>query len=109
MRAKHGDADVRVWIRDLSRSDRARTDSNMEGEIRIVTDKGRIVGAHVLAPGAGELVHELSLAIHEGKKLSDLSGLVHLYPTLALGIGQLAGDAAIERAAKLGFLVRSRA
>jgi len=105
----HGPDDVHVWTHDLSHSDRARADSAEDGEIRVVTQKGRIVGAHVLTPNAGEVIHELALAIHEGKKLTDLGGLVHVYPTLSVGIGQLAGEASYERAGKLGFLVRSKA
>lgn len=108
-RAEHGDGSVKAYVHDLSHSDRARADSAQEGEIRIVTAKERIVGAHALAPGAGELIHELSLAIREGLKLRDLGGLVHVYPTLSVGIGQLAGEASYERAGRLGFLVRSRA
>jgi len=106
---RHGADDVHVWTHDLSHSDRARADSAADGEIRVVTHKGRMVGAHALTPNAGEVIHELALAISEGKKLSDLGGLVHVYPTLSVGIGQLAGEAAYERAGKLGFLVRSKA
>jgi len=106
-REQHGD-NVHVWRHDLSHSDRARTDGAPGGEIRIVTVKGRMVGAHVLAPNAGEVIHELALAIDEGKKLSDLGSLVHVYPTLSIGIGQLAGEASYERAGRLGFLVRSK-
>ena len=95
--------DVHVWTHDLSHSDRARADSAADGEIRVVTHKGRIVGAHALTPNAGEVIHELALAISEGKKLSDLGGLVHVYPTLSVGIGQLAGEAAYERAGQAGL------
>ena len=100
---------MRVWTHDLSHSDPARAEGEADGEIRIVTAKGRIVGAHALCANAGELIHELALAIRERKKLTELAGLVHIYPTLALGIGQLAGEAAYERAGRLGFLVRSKA
>jgi pyruvate/2-oxoglutarate dehydrogenase complex dihydrolipoamide dehydrogenase (E3) component len=108
-RERDGD-DVHVWRHDLEHSDRARTDSAPGGEIRIVTAKGgRIVGAHALMPNAGEVIHELALAIYEKKKLSDLGSLVHVYPTLSMGIGQLAGEASYARAGRLGFLVRSKA
>jgi pyruvate/2-oxoglutarate dehydrogenase complex dihydrolipoamide dehydrogenase (E3) component len=108
-REEQGD-DVQVWRHDLSHSDRARTDSAPGGEIRIVTAKGgRIVGAHALMPNAGEVIHELALAIFEKKKLSDLGSLVHVYPTLSMGIGRLAGEASYARAGRLGFLVRSKA
>ncbi len=108
-RERDGD-DVHVWRHDLEHSDRARTDSAPGGEVRIVTAKGgRIVGAHALMPNAGEVIHELALAIFEKKKLSDLGSLVHVYPTLAMGIGRLAGEASYARAGRLNFLVRSKA
>jgi pyruvate/2-oxoglutarate dehydrogenase complex dihydrolipoamide dehydrogenase (E3) component len=107
-RAEHGDDDVRVWIHELTHSDRARAEGDADGEIRIVTANGRIVGGHALCASAGELIHELALAIHDRRKLTELAGLVHVYPTLAIGIGQLAGEAAYERAGRLGFLVRSK-
>jgi len=108
-RAEHGDDAVRVWRQELTHSDRARADSASEGAIVIVTAKGRIVGAHVLSPGAGELIHELALAIHQGLKLTELADLVHVYPTLSIGIQQLAGEASFEGAQKFRWLVRSSA
>ncbi|MDP1846473.1 MAG: FAD-dependent oxidoreductase [Solirubrobacteraceae bacterium] len=108
-RAEHGDAAVRVWRQDLAHSDRARTDSAQDGELRIVTAKGRIVGAHVLAPAAGELIGELALAIDRKLKLADLASVVHVYPTIALAIQQLAAQASYEKAERVRWLVRSRA
>jgi len=108
-RAQHGDAAVRVWRQDLAHSDRARTESASDGELRIVTAKGRIVGAHVLAPSAGEVIGELALAIDRRLKLTDLANVVHVYPTIALAIQQLAAEASYEAARRFGWLVRSRA
>ncbi len=107
-RAEHGDGAVRVWSRDLSHSDRARADSAAGGEIRIVTAKGRIVGAHALAPNAGELIGELALAIDRKLKLTDLASLVHVYPTIAIAVQQIAGEAAYASAERYSWLVRSR-
>ena len=104
-----GDRAVRVWRRDLARSDRARTDSAADGELRIVAAKGRIVGAHVLAPHAGEVIGELALAIDRRMKLTDLATVVHVYPTIALTIQQIAGEASYASARRLSWLVRSRA
>lgn len=106
-REEHGDDDVQVWRQELTHSDRARADGATEGAIVIVTAKGRIVGAHALAPTAGELIHELALAIKQGLKLTDLAELVHVYPTLSIGIQQLAGEASFEGAQRLKWLVRS--
>ena len=102
---KHGD-DVEVYRLDLSHSDRARADNATEGAIVVVTAKGKVVGAHILAPSAGEMIHELALAINEGLKLAEVASLIHVYPTLSTGIGQLAGEAAFEGAKKLRWLVR---
>lgn len=102
---RHGD-DVEVYRLDLSHSDRARADGATEGAIVVVTAKGKVVGAHILAPAAGEMIHELALAINEGLKLSEVASLIHVYPTLSTGIGQLAGEAAFEGAKKLRWLVR---
>jgi pyruvate/2-oxoglutarate dehydrogenase complex dihydrolipoamide dehydrogenase (E3) component len=104
--ARFGD-DVDVWHLDLSHSDRARADSATEGSIIIVTAKRqKVVGAHILAPAAGEMIHELALAITEELKLSQVASLIHVYPTLSTSIGQLAGEAAFEGAKRLRWLVR---
>jgi pyruvate/2-oxoglutarate dehydrogenase complex dihydrolipoamide dehydrogenase (E3) component len=103
---KYGD-DIDVYRLDLSHSDRARADNATEGAIVVVTAKGgKVVGAHILAPAAGEMIHELALAINEGLKLAEVASLIHVYPTLSTGIGQLAGEAAFEGAKKLRWLVR---
>jgi pyruvate/2-oxoglutarate dehydrogenase complex dihydrolipoamide dehydrogenase (E3) component len=104
---QHGE-DVEVWRRDLTHSDRARTDGAEDGALVVVTAKERIVGAHILAPAAGELIHELALAIRLEMKLGDLAGMVHVYPTMATEVGRLAGETAFQRARRLRWLVRRR-
>ncbi len=102
---KHGE-DVEVYRMELAHSDRARADGASEGAIIVVTAKGKLVGAHILAPAAGEMIHELAMGINEGKKLAELASLIHVYPTLSTSIGQLAGEAAFEGAKRLRWLVR---
>ena len=41
--------------------------------IKLTAVKGRVVGAHLLAPHAGEMVHELALAVHQGVRLDELA------------------------------------
>ncbi len=106
-REQHGD-NIEVWHQDLEHNDRARADGASEGAIMIITDKKKIVGAHILAPAAGEMIHEFALAIEEGVKLSELSQFMHVYPTLGTSVGQLAGDAAFEKAEKLRWLVKRK-
>ncbi len=104
---RFGADDVEVHRHDLHDSDRARAEGAGDGQIVVVTHKGRIVGGHALAPAAGELIHELALAIKAKQKLTDLSTLVHVYPTIALGIQQLAAQATYAAAQRYRFLVRS--
>ncbi len=62
--------------------DRAVCDGEPDGLTKLVTDpKGRLVGAHVVGPRAGETIHEAVLAVRHRLKLSDLSGMIHVYPT----------------------------
>jgi pyruvate/2-oxoglutarate dehydrogenase complex dihydrolipoamide dehydrogenase (E3) component len=105
-RERHGD-DVEVWRMELAHSDRARTDGAEDGLMLVVCAKKKIVGAHVLAAAAGELIGELALAIEQGMKFSDLASVIHVYPTLSTSIAQLAGEAAFESAQRYKWLVRT--
>ncbi len=105
-REKHGARNVTVHRRELAHNDRARADGTTEGMILVVTVKDRIVGAHALAPRAGELIHELAIAIRFGIGLDELSDLVHIYPTLATGIGRIAADRSFGTARRYRVLTR---
>jgi len=105
-RERHGDGGVTVHRHELAHNDRARADGTTDGMIVIVTDNDKIVGAHALAPAAGELIHELALAIQFGAKLNELSDLVHIYPTLASGIGRIAADRSFATAKKYRVLTK---
>ena len=63
--------------------DRALTDDAPWGGMRLVTRRGRILGASLLGPHAGELIHEVALAMKAGATVGDLSATIHAYPTLA--------------------------
>lgn len=100
-RAVHGQRSVVVHRHELHHVDRSRADGTTDGLLLVVAVRRRIVGAHLLAPGAGELVHELALAMKAGFALDELAQFVHVYPTVATGVGRLAGDHAIARARRL--------
>ncbi|MDP1708030.1 MAG: FAD-dependent oxidoreductase [Gammaproteobacteria bacterium] len=64
--------------------DRAQADGTTEGSAKIITrPNGRLLGAALVGPRAGELIHEYVLAIARNMKASDLSKVIHIYPTLA--------------------------
>jgi pyruvate/2-oxoglutarate dehydrogenase complex dihydrolipoamide dehydrogenase (E3) component len=97
---------VRVHRHEFSHNDRARTEGHTNGAILLVTVRGRLVGAHCLGPTAGDLIHELSMAITLGLKITDLTRFVHLYPTYSTGIVQVAAEASIARYRRLRPLLR---
>jgi pyruvate/2-oxoglutarate dehydrogenase complex dihydrolipoamide dehydrogenase (E3) component len=105
-RERHGD-DVEVWRMELAHSDRARADGTEDGLLLVVCAKRKIVGAHILAPAAGELIQELAGAIERGIRFSDLASQIHVYPTLSTSIAQLAGEAASEGAQRYKWLIRT--
>lgn len=54
------------------------------GLAKLVTAlNGRLLGAAILGPNAGELIHELVLAMAHGMKVADIPRAIHVYPTLA--------------------------
>jgi pyruvate/2-oxoglutarate dehydrogenase complex dihydrolipoamide dehydrogenase (E3) component len=63
--------------------DRAVTDGVATGLSRILISKGRVLGASLIGPHAGELIHELALAMQVNAKVSAISELIHAYPTYA--------------------------
>lgn len=64
--------------------DRAVTDDAPAGLAKIVVaPDGRLLGAAIVGPNAGELIHEYVLALAKHMKVGDLAGVIHIYPTLA--------------------------
>jgi pyruvate/2-oxoglutarate dehydrogenase complex dihydrolipoamide dehydrogenase (E3) component len=74
----------RVYRFAFDEIDRARAEGETEGFAKIVTDpKGRLLGAAIVGPHAGELIAEYPLALSKNMRAKDLSGVIHVYPTLA--------------------------
>ncbi len=62
--------------------DRAIAEGRTAGFTRLVLDRrGRVVGATVVGPRAGETLAELTLAVRRGLSARDLAGVMHPYPT----------------------------
>jgi pyruvate/2-oxoglutarate dehydrogenase complex dihydrolipoamide dehydrogenase (E3) component len=66
--------------------DRAVAEDRTEGFTRLVLDRrGRVRGATVVGPRAGEALAELTLAVAKGLRAQDVAGTVHPYPTYGDG------------------------
>lgn len=81
---------------------RALAARDTRGFIRLVADisSRRLIGAHILAAEAGEMITEPALAIRFGLTIDDLASSFHPYLTLSEGI-KLAAQAFDKDVAKL--------
>jgi mercuric reductase len=59
---------------------RSNTSDFRDGFVKIITDKkGVIIGATVVAPHAGEMIHELTLAVKHGLTADDIAQTPHAF------------------------------
>jgi len=77
----------------LPETDRGVAEGLEDGLVKlVVSPKGRLLGAGVLGPHAGEMAGTFGLMIRRKLPLSALAGLVLPYPTLAEAAKRAAGD-----------------
>jgi pyruvate/2-oxoglutarate dehydrogenase complex dihydrolipoamide dehydrogenase (E3) component len=110
-RAQQGN-DVRTCEWPMSRVDRARTDGHTEGLIKLVHRRnGTLLGATIVAPRAGEMIHEWLVALQQGIKVADLSKAIHVYPSYSVAGMQAAAEIRINQFlnGRSGKMVRSLA
>jgi pyruvate/2-oxoglutarate dehydrogenase complex dihydrolipoamide dehydrogenase (E3) component len=78
--------DPLVLRHDYAESDRALTAATARGFAKLVTGRrGRLLGATVVGPAAGESIAELGALIRQGGTAADLSQAIHAYPTYSEG------------------------
>jgi pyruvate/2-oxoglutarate dehydrogenase complex dihydrolipoamide dehydrogenase (E3) component len=95
-REKLGDV-VRIALWPIDRIDRAVTDHDREGFIKVVyREKGVVLGATIVAARAGEMITEFALAMKNDLRLIDLANTLHVYPAYSIANMQLAGDVAVQ-------------
>lgn len=90
--AKEKGIEVETYVRPLKDVDRAITDGEEEGFVKVHVKKGtdEILGATIAARHAGEMISELTLAIVGNLGLKTLGQVIHTYPTQAEAIKQVA-------------------
>jgi dihydrolipoamide dehydrogenase len=82
---------VQVGLFSLQANGRALTLGNPEGMVKILAaPDDRIIGAHILAPFASEMIPELTLAIRKGLKVQDISRTIHIHPTVSEAMAEAA-------------------
>jgi pyruvate/2-oxoglutarate dehydrogenase complex dihydrolipoamide dehydrogenase (E3) component len=82
-RKSFGD-NVKVLRWHFAENDRAQAEGKTKGLIKVVVGKrGRILGASIVGPQAGELIAAWVLAVTQGLKISTFANVVLPYPTLS--------------------------
>ena len=78
----------------LDHLDRAVAEGARSGFVKLLVQPGkdRILGATIVASGAGELIAELTLAMKHGLGLNKILGTIHAYPTIAEANKYAAGE-----------------
>ena len=80
---------------------RAKANFAADGFVKILADKDtdRILGAHIIGPAAGDLIHEVCVAMEFGASAQDLALTCHAHPTFSEAVREAAlacGDGAIH-------------
>ncbi len=82
--AREAGHDVRALTWTLAENDRAQAERRTDGVTKlVVTPRGRVLGAGICAPHAGEMIGAWTLAIARNIPLSAMAGMIIPYPTLA--------------------------
>jgi len=84
---------ARVLRWRFAENDRAQTERETEGMVKVVTGKsGRVLGASILGAGAGDLILPWALAISQKLKIGAMANLVVPYPTRGEASKRAAGS-----------------
>ncbi|KAI9032101.1 hypothetical protein DFJ74DRAFT_322994 [Hyaloraphidium curvatum] len=77
--------DYKVGTFPFLANSRAKTVDDIEGLVKIITDKktDRILGAHIIGANAGEMIAEAVIAVEYGASAEDIGRTSHAHPTLS--------------------------
>lgn len=91
----------RVAFLPMASVDRAVTAGRTEGFVKLIAGPrrflrgaggGKLIGATIVAPRAGEMIHEVALAMRTNMFTGRLAETVHAYPTWSTGVRQTAAQ-----------------
>ena len=98
---KDAGVDYKVGKFSFMGNGRAKANHAADGFVKILADKGtdRILGAHIIGPMAGDLIHEICVAMEFGAAAEDLARTCHAHPTYSEAVREAAlacGDGPIH-------------
>ncbi len=96
--ARSRQLDTRILRAPFAENDRAQAERRTAGLVKLVVGRGgRILGAGIAGPSAGELIHPWVLAIGQGLKIGAMATAILPYPTLGLAGRRAAGSFYTDR------------
>ncbi|WP_417249620.1 dihydrolipoyl dehydrogenase [Celeribacter sp.] len=80
---------------------RAKAVQQGDGFVKLIVDKetDRVLGCHIIGPGAGDLIHEVCVTMEYGGSAQDIALTCHAHPTFSEAVREAAlacGDGAIH-------------
>ncbi|XP_065863888.1 dihydrolipoyl dehydrogenase 1, mitochondrial [Euphorbia lathyris] len=71
---------------------RAKAIDDAEGIVKIIADKetDKILGVHIMAPNAGEMIHEAAIALTYDASSEDIARVCHAHPTMSEALKEAA-------------------
>jgi len=80
---------------------RAKANLVSDGFVKLLSDKdtGQVLGAHIIGPAAGDLIHEICVGMEMGATSADIVKTCHAHPTFSEAVREAAlalGDGAIH-------------
>jgi dihydrolipoamide dehydrogenase len=84
--------DYKVGKFPFSANARARATLHTDGFVKILADKAtdRVLGAHIVGFGAGEMIHEAAVLMEFGGSSEDLARTCHAHPTMSEAVKEAA-------------------
>ena len=84
--------DVVVAKHQFRANSRARCTSELDGFVKILADaeSDLVLGAHLIGPDAGTMIHEIVAAMKFGATAEDLGRMAHAHPTLSEAVREAA-------------------
>ena len=76
----------------LTANGRARAINATEGLVKIIADQqtDRVLGVHIIAPNAGEIIHEAVTIMEFAGSAEDIARICHAHPTLSEAVREAA-------------------
>jgi dihydrolipoamide dehydrogenase len=108
--AKEQGIDVQVGTFPFSASGKALAQGETEGQVRLLCEpgSGKVLGMHIMGPGASDLIAEGALAVRLGVTAKEIAETIHAHPTLPETVAEAAREVAFGEAIHFQRLGRRR-